>query len=169
MEPAELELLRRNSGLALSREGIFLYAGGAVANERVQALFHRGLSVRDDGEVVLRVGVQWAYVRCESVARFVERLGVTDGLLALHLRGGAVEPCHAPRFGFGPDDRVYVWADESAAPAVFTRGAHHRLVDGLEWGGDGAVVLRVGSATYDVVTLARAPGPASRFEATVGA
>ncbi len=171
MDPAVLEALRRDSGLRLDREGVFHFHGRPVANERVQDLFHRGLAVRADGAVTLTVGPQWAYVECDSVARFIDGLRVTGGALEASLRDGAVVRASAPRVGVGPDERVYLWAGPTDIPAVLTRGAHHRLVELLEEdpatgvlyislaeeGTKGAPCARV-----EVEQLAAVPGPGDR-------
>lgn len=159
MDEVALELLRRHSGLTLSKDGAFAFHGAPVENPRVQALFHRGLSVRGDGEVVLSVGRQWAYVACEGVTRFVDRLSVREGTLRLVLRGGQKELAARPALAVAPDDRIYLWSDETAAPALLGRQAHHQLSELLVEGRDGVPSLRLATGVAPVAALPAAPGP----------
>jgi hypothetical protein len=152
-EPEWLDALRRNSGLALSKEGVWLYRGRPVDNPRVQTLFHRGVALRDDGEVILRVGRMWAYVESDGPIRFLravtglDRLGegaprgrLLDGTeLALVPDRG--EPTVA---GWGPDERLYLWLEGVVGPAICLREAHQALAARIEEEG-GALVLNLGS------------------------
>ncbi|MEZ4269815.1 MAG: hypothetical protein R3F39_25940 [Myxococcota bacterium] len=165
MEPSHLEMLRRQSGLALNRDGAFIYRGALVDNPRVQALFHQGLAVRPDGDVTLTVGAQWAYVACEGVALFVDGLEAESGALVLRLRGRTPVRCSEPHIAFGPDDRVYVWSARDSLPAILTRACHGRLVEQIDAGSDDVPRLRLGEITLPVASLLRAPGPADGFDA----
>lgn len=162
MDPAWLEALRRNSGLRLTVEGDFLFQEGPVPNSRVQELFHRGLSLRDDGEVILTVGEQWAYVQCDGVARFVDGLRVTDDVLRVQWRGDGEGACADPALGYGPDARFYLWEADGAWPAILSRRAHQQLAELLREDGSGAPVLQLGSLSLAVVALDRAPAAAHR-------
>ena len=128
MDPDVLEALRRNSGLRLDGEGNFHFHDRPVANPRVQSFFHERLSVRPNGDVVLTVGPQSAYVACETVARFVDAITLVSGRLKARLRTGRVIMASAPRLGFAPDGRCYVWLADGELPAVLTRSAHQALV-----------------------------------------
>lgn len=165
MEPRELEMLRRHSGLSLTRDGLFVYHGGAVEHPRVQAMFHRGLRVLPNGDVTLSVGKQWAYVRCEGVARFAEGLAAIGAELELRLRGGERVRCRDPHIAFGPDDRVYVWDAPEAPPAILTRAAHGRLTERVQFDEDGAPTYRDGHVRLPIETLARVPGPSDPYDA----
>jgi hypothetical protein len=132
MTPEALEIVRRKSGIGLTSEGEFTYQGSKVANPRVQALFHRGLEVRSNGEVTLTVGKVWAYVSCVGVARFVDGFRLGDNLLHLRFRDGTTSESRRPVFGVGAGDRIYVWPEVGATPAVFSRSAHTQLAGMLE-------------------------------------
>lgn len=164
MDPEVLEALRRDSGLRVDCDGVFHFHARPVQNPRVQDLFMRGLSVRDDGEVVLTVGSQRAYVKCDTVARFVDGIRVAEDELQLRLRGGSASSGRQPRLAFGPNDRVYVWERPGVPPAILTRGAHHQLVDLLEPDGEGGATLTLGPGgeRIQVETLAVAPAPGER-------
>ena len=161
MDPEILEALRRNSGLRLDASGVFRFHQRPVQNPRVQDLFHRGLAVREDGEVTLTVGTQWAYVACDGVARFVARLRVDDEGLLLLLRGHEAElRCERPVVGFGPDGRCYVWPADDAAPALLLRTAHHQLTELLAERDEGGVELPLPGGGVLVQELPVSPGPA---------
>lgn len=63
---ALLERLRRSSGLRLDRDCHWTIHGEPITHARTLEVLDRGLSVRDDGQVVVRVGAQWAYVEVED-------------------------------------------------------------------------------------------------------
>ncbi len=160
-----LEALREASGIALTVDGVFRYRGDRVPNDRVQALFHRGLKVRPDGRVTLHVGRQWCYVEAAGVARFVEGLSVTAETVRLRLRSGEALSVAPSAFALGvaPDERFYVWAPREAPPAVLLRGAHQQLAGLLDVrvgrDGEDALILPVGDADVPVLTLPEVPGP----------
>ena len=158
MDPELLDALRRNSGLRLDGDGQFFFHERPVENDRVQRLFHRHLAVRDDGDVTLTVGSQWAYVACETVARFVERIALEGGRLRVRFRHGEEEVVDGPRLGFASDGRCYLWLVEDGAPAVLMRSAHQALVSLLEEQG-GGLVLPLTSGDVPVATLALPPTP----------
>ena len=120
--PADaLEAIRRNSGIGLTADGTWTLQGRPVANARVQALFHRGLGVRADGEVVLSVGARWCYVACAGVARFVVAVRFGDAGLVARFEGGTVRTAPAPIIGYAPDDRLYLWLAPDDPPALLLR------------------------------------------------
>ncbi len=162
MEPALLEALRRNSGLRVDGNGDFFFHERPVENVRVQGLFHRHLAVRDDGEVTLTVGTQWAYVVCETVARFVDAISLEQGVLKARLRDGQHVVEAAPRLGFAPDGRCYVWLGEAQHPAVLNRPAHQALAELLEVRGE-IPGLPLASGFSVVATLAEVPSAAAQW------
>lgn len=138
---------------------MFLHHGAPLENPRVRRMFHAGLAVRADGEVTLTVGRQWAYVRCEGVARFADALSVAEGRLTLRLRGEALVVCRAPAVAFGPDGRVCVWPAPEEPPVQLGRAAHAQLAELLVDTAQGPA-LPLGDDTIEVRVLARSPGPA---------
>ncbi len=158
MDPEWLEALRRKSGLALSREGVWLYHGRPVDNPRVQAMFHRGVAVRADGEVTLSVGRMWAYVESDGPVFFVRAVaGLDSPEPTVRLLGERVLPL-VPRAegaaatvaGWGPDERLYLWIDGLAGPAICLREAHQALIGRIEERDGGhALDLGSGDATDD--------------------
>ena len=162
MDPEILEALRRNSGLRLDSEGQFHLRDRIVENTRVQTFFHERLTVRPDGEVILTVGSQWAYVACDTVARFVESLSNDAEWLHVRFRHGAQEVSASPRLGFGPDNRCYLWLASDSSPAVLLRAAHQSLVSVLEARGD-QLVLPMKAGDLPVAILPAVPSPDSRW------
>lgn len=162
MDPELLDALRRNSGLRLDRDGDFFFHDRPVENSRVQGLFHRHLEVRADGDVTLTVGTQWAYVACETVARFIEAMALEAGALKVRLRHGEEVSASAPRLGFAPDGRCYVWLSDDGPPAVLTRPAHQSLASLLVERGD-TLALPLADADAVVETLDSAPTPGATW------
>lgn len=144
MDAADIERLRRSSGVRLGADGVFMRGARPVENERVQRLFHAGVAVRADGEVVLQVGKAWCYLETEGVAYFAERAEVRAGEVWLTLIGreGAVGPA---RVGYGPDDRFYAWIAGLRGPVALLRDAHQALsgalASGCELGQGGLATL----------------------------
>ncbi len=156
--PEVLDALRRNSGIGLAPDGGFTLHGAPVANPRVQALFHRGLAVRPDGDVVLTVGARWCYVSCAGVARFVVSVRLTAAGLVARLEGGAVRTARHPIVGYGPDDRLYLWLTPEDPPALLLRAAHQDLLARV--GDDMTIAIPAGGAIR-VHTLTAVPGPST--------
>lgn len=161
MDEATLEALRRNSGLSLSKDGVFSFHGAEVPNPRVQALFHRGIAVRGDGEVTLEIGGRWAYVATEGVARFVSGLSVLAARVEARFLGATIRAVVPDAFGIAPDDRVYGWFDGEPVPAKLLRSAHHAVLAEVDAEGD-AVVLggrRVPLRALQAIPAPRSPRP----------
>lgn len=153
-----LDALRRNSGIGLTRDGGFTLHDAPVPNMRVQALFHRGLTVRPDGDVVLTVGSRWCYVSCAGVARFVVSVRLTPAGLVARLKGGAVFTAPDPVIGYGPDDRIYLWLTPEDPPALLLRAAHQDLLGRVA---DDMTIATPAGDAIRVHTLAEVPGPAT--------
>ncbi len=161
MDPERLEAIRRNSGLALTADGIWMWGTRPVENPRVQAMFHRGVDVRPDGEVTLSVGQMWAYVACPGPAFFVQTVGrkASDGDSPtagadpmLRLLGEREVPLFAeahplPVAGWGADERLYLWVHGVGGVAICLRDAHQALTERLEEGPDGLDLLFEGSGS----------------------
>jgi|GEM_PF-1864445 len=163
MDPEKLEALRRNSGLALTRDGVWMWGTQLVENPRVQAMFHRGVGVRADGEVTLSIGHMWAYVACPGPAFFVAALTHREGDAGstLRLLGDREVPLFAgggaqPVAGWGPDERLYLWVDGIGGEvgggqgrvAICLRDAHQTFAARLQDGPEGLeLVMGSGDAT----------------------
>jgi len=164
-EPEWLEALRRNSGLSLTREGVWMFGTQPVESPRVQAMFHEGVAVRDDGEVTLSVGRMWAYVKTDGPAFFVRAVGGLDGgAPAMRLLGAREVPLTSASIaGWGPDDRLYLWLSGLArgeVPAVCLREAHQALAAHIEERERGHVLV-LGDRTLPLVMLAEIPAASS--------
>ncbi len=159
LEPAWLEALRRGSGLALDSEGRWRFGTGFVENERVQELFHRGLERRADGEIVLRVGAMWCYVKSDGPILFVRRFNWEHG--TAELLGGRAAPLSGAIAGWGPDSRLYLWFEGVEGPAACLRTAHQDATARLSDDEKGvAIALKHGERCV-VVMLSQAPGAGS--------
>jgi len=131
--------MRRESGVAVTRDGAFTYRGRPIENTRVAELFMRGLDVRADGQVTLTVGRFVAYPEVETVARFVRWIHPATRLVTLM----DAREARIAHVAYGPDDRFYVWLTDLRGPAVLLREAHQVLAGWLgDQEGDG---LGVGS------------------------
>ncbi|MEC9072502.1 MAG: hypothetical protein VX938_09000 [Myxococcota bacterium] len=149
--------------MRLSADGDLSYQGEPVTHPRVQSLFHRGVVVRADGEVILQVGEQWAYLECETVAHFVERLATDERGLLVTFRGGEARSCPEPRLGMAPDSRFYLWSSRGEAPSVLLRLAHHQVAEALEEDASAGAVFVAGALRLPVEELTGIPGVADRW------
>ena len=159
LEPEALEILRRNSGIGLTADGVFTYEGRPLENPRVQALFHRGLAVREDGEVTLTVGHMWAYVAADGVASFVRTLREDGDAARAELLTGEARDAREMTLAYAAsDDRFYAWFAGGPGPARLLWEAHQVLAGRVA---DGPSV-QLGGATLPVTTLAHAPAADAR-------
>ncbi len=163
MDEATLEALRRGAGLAVDVEGCFTMAGRPVEHPRVQRLFHAGLALRADGEVTLTVGPWWCYVAVARTAFFVEALRRREGCAGAWeavLAGGRAVALEGAVFGYGPDDRIYLWSDGLAGPAILLRPAHMQAAAALAEGdGRGDSVMGCPLIVLKDVPELRTPRP----------
>ncbi len=141
MDEGALEALRRGAGIAVDVDGVFTQHGRLVEHPRVQRLFHAGLAIRADGEVVLTVGPWWCYVEVARTAFFVEAFrraareeseaGPAASPWEAALLGGRQVSLAGGLLGYGPDGRIYLWAPELAGPAILLRSAHMQVMGAL--------------------------------------
>jgi hypothetical protein len=117
--------------LSLDVDGRWHFGTRLVENERVQELFHAGVEVRPDGDVVLRVGKMWCYVKCSGPAFFIRRFDWERG--EVELAGGRRLKCEPVRIGWGPDDRLYLWLGSLPGPAICLRAAHQDAIARFRW------------------------------------
>ena len=67
-------MLRRGSGLGINRDGAWHIRGEKITHERTLDTLNRGFELREDGEVIVRVGNQWAYVEIEETPLVVHNI-----------------------------------------------------------------------------------------------
>jgi hypothetical protein len=133
MDPELLEILRRNSGLTLDREGRFFHQGKPIVHARSVQTLERGLEVREDGEVVVHVGNQWAYVEPEDsvyvVRNVVPERDEEGGLktLTLVMTGDRREALDPATLVLHPPSDLYCLVGEGRVRARFLRPAFHAL------------------------------------------
>lgn len=162
MDPLALEALRHQSGVSLGDDGVFSYRGRSVENDRVQALFHRGIDVREDGKVTLTVGRFMAYPEVVGVARFVRTLAwQADGSGHATLAGGREIELAGVTIGYASDDRFYLWFPGLRGPARALRDAHQALAGRV---GDDPEGL--GQSVCWLAAIPRPDAPAPRPAAT---
>ncbi len=138
-----LEARRRQSGIAVTSDGVLTYGGRPIENDRVVALFYQGLDVRADGEVTLTVGRFWCYPEVAGVARFVRRISPDDDGGRAVLADGREIPLAGAALGYASDGRFYLWFDDVRGPALALRDAHQAIA-GLVADDPNAVGLAIG-------------------------
>lgn len=153
MDPAMLEKLRRNSGLAVDREGRVHHEGQVMTHAGVADTFASGLDVNEAGEAIVRIGRQWAYVRCERTPFVVVRVQPGEGMLALTLNTGErLEiPAQDVQLHLEADRDLYVRIHAGRHEARFGRTAWAKIADLLEER-DGRLWLPLGQAQVRIGT-----------------
>jgi len=133
MDPELLEILRRNSGLTLDRDGRFFHKGQEIIHARSVRALERGLELRDDGEVVVHVGNQWAYVEVEDsiyvVRNIVPERDDTGSLvqITLVMTGERREVLDPSTLVLDPPSNLYCLVEKGRIRARFMRPAFHAL------------------------------------------
>jgi hypothetical protein len=152
MDAAQLDILRRNSGLAVDREGRVHHQGEVMSHARVADTFAHGLDLDDRGEAIVRIGSQWAYVRCDRTPFVVVRAHLGDGVLRAQLNTGEVLelPAMTLELLLEGDHDLFVRIHDRRHEARFGRTAWTILAEAMVER-DGRLVLPLGHAEAQVV------------------
>jgi hypothetical protein len=154
MDAAQLDILRRNSGLAVDREGRVHHEGEVMSHARVADTFAHGLDLDDRGEAIVRIGSQWAYVLCDRTPFVVMRVHPGDGVLRATLNTGEVLelPAATLELRLEGDHDLFVRIHDRRHEARFGRTAWALLAAMLEERG-GRLVLPLGHAEAEVAQV----------------
>ncbi|MBR56556.1 MAG: hypothetical protein CMH54_00700 [Myxococcales bacterium] len=132
ISPDVLELLRHQSGLSIDRDGCFQHKSGPITHERILATLYRGLEMNDDGQLIVRVADQWAYIPFEDSPYVVQNIRVMGSEpaenLELLLVGGRREPLDAASLELKGTHDLYCQVESGRAWARFSRVAYHNLL-----------------------------------------
>ncbi len=143
---AQLELLRRASGLTLDAEGDLRHEGDPIVHPGLHALFQSGLDALPTGEAIVRIGDQWAYVQTPGTPFVVQRQRVNGDAVSLDLNTG--ETLHVPaqdlKLHLEGEHNLTLKMPHTGRSLRFGRRAWHALADGLEIADDGALWLHWG-------------------------
>lgn len=129
--------MSRNSGLSLDKEGRWRHEGDLITHERTLAALNRGLHVRPDGQVTVRVGPQWAFVRVDVAPYFVRNLrfvgdnggrGEPPQHVELLLSDETREVLDPESLTLVGDGELYCGVKGHSTVARFLRAAYHNLV-----------------------------------------
>ena len=127
----DLEKLRENSGIRVDREGRFWYRESPVENEKVQALFARSISVREDGRVILTVGKQWCYVAVDDTPNVIAGVVMdSSGTFNLRLNNGEVCGLELSSLFLSEEGLLYCRLRGNPTLVRFSRNAFHTFADG---------------------------------------
>jgi hypothetical protein len=154
----DLDEIRRNSRIRLDREGRFHHADEPVEHAGIHRALCRGLSVRSDGAVIVRIGPQWCHVTAEETPQFVVSMRSVDsdlphpGSWELTLLNGETETLDPSTLFHVGDVDLYCRTGGGRIVTRFLRDAYHRLAEhllespdgqGMALGvGDGCVIIR---------------------------
>lgn len=148
---------REASGLKLDRSLRWWHDGEPIEHPNIIEAFNRGLSVRDDGKVVLSFGNDWALVEVEGCAFGVVGVDVGDGeRLAVRLSDRTAEWLDAESLALDEDGALTVQVKGGKARARFSRDAQFQLEPFLVEIGD-AFALQVGGKQWSTALHLRSP------------
>lgn len=149
---------REQSGLRLDRRQRWFHDGEPIENPNIIEAFNRGLSVREDGAVVLTFGGDWALVEVEGCPFAVVAVDRGEGeRLSVRLSDRTAEWLDAETLAEDDEGALTVAVKAGRARARLTRDAQFQLEPWLAEDA-GRVVLRVGEKTWP--TGLRAVDPA---------
>jgi hypothetical protein len=97
--------------------------------------------VRDDGETIVRVGDQWAYVTVEDTPYVVNNVSPGESGLELLLSDGSRELLDPETLTLSGENDLRCRVRQGRAPARFSRAAWHNLLPLLTDEGGPALVL----------------------------
>lgn len=144
MDASQLDALRHSIDLRLDADGRWFHDGEPFTHAGLIALFNRGLDVSPDtGEPIVRIGEQWAYIRCDDVPFVVRSVRVADDQLRLVLNTEAEVLCRPGDLRVGPTGLLYAELGRHRR-ARFGRAAQASLADDLDEDAEGRVCLSVG-------------------------
>ncbi len=92
IDPALLERLRRGLPLRLSAQGHFWFGDEPITHQRTICALRNGLDVAEDGEPIVRVGPQWAYLTVDDCILRATAVELRDGRPWLRLDDGRRAP-----------------------------------------------------------------------------
>lgn len=139
---------REASGLKLDRALRWWHDGELIEHPNIIEAFNRGLSVRDDGKLVLSFGNDWALVEVEGCAFGVVGVDVGDGeRLAVRLSDRTAEWLDAESLALDEDGALTVQVKSGKARARFSRDAQFQLEPYLVEAGE-AFELQVGGKRW---------------------
>jgi len=164
-DPAQLDAMRRSSGLTVGTEGEVLHEGTPFVHQRLAALLQAGLDLHpDSGEAILRVGEQWCYVGCDASPFVATRAKWSSQGLALRLNTGldVTLPADALFLQLEGDHRLWVRLPVAlqgpARWARLGRSAWMAVAEHLTaQDGDGQLVLVADDVTVPVARVQTPP------------
>ncbi len=132
ISPEVLELLRHQSGLSIDRDGCFRHKDGPITHERILDTLYRGLEIADDGQLIVRIADQWAYIPFEDSPYVVQNIRVLEPdqpqNLELLLVGGRRERLDTASLALKGSHDLYCRVESGRARARFSRTAYHNLL-----------------------------------------
>jgi hypothetical protein len=149
MDPAPLEQLRRSSGLGIDRDGRWHVRGEPVTHARILAALWKGLEVLSDGQVIVHLGDQWAYVEVADAPYVVQTLGLVgagaDARLEGVLSDGSREVLRIEELELVTGGSGYLPVKDGSVRARLSRGAYHNLLGLVVEGEAGRPELEIGA------------------------
>jgi len=147
-DPAAL-LARRESAIALDRDGRFLHEGAPIAHPGIVRAFRRWLAVGPGGRTVLRASErEWCFVTVEDAAIWVESAAPGADCVELSLWDGTHETLDPQTLALDRDGVLRCTV--RGLPARFTRHAQLALGALLEPTADGGYELPIGGSRFPV-------------------
>lgn len=134
LDAETLEKLRRSQDLRVTADGELLHDGEPIAHPGLRELFLGGLEVDGQGQALVRIGSQIAYVRCVGTPFVVKAMVFQPDGVQLLLNTGRRLALEVPalRLHLPQDTVLFVALPEPGQWARFGRAAWAKAAENME-------------------------------------
>lgn len=140
--------------IRIDREGTWFYEGQPIINPGVLQAFQNALQLCDDGRYRIVFDREMCYIEVEDTPFVAISLrGDNAAGFTLVLNNGATYALAPETLRIGADNAMYARLP-NGMPVRLSRPAYYHLALSMEESETGAIVLRVGQATYPILTPA---------------
>jgi uncharacterized protein len=120
--------------LFIDKEGRWFQNGVEIVHPLIYKQFNLMLEKSGDREYLVRLGREICRVTVEDAPFVVQRVSEQDeGMLALELNDGTIEPFSPEDFWIGDENVPYVEVKQGAFHARFTRPAYYQIARYITW------------------------------------
>jgi len=120
--------------LFIDKEGRWFQNGVEIVHPLIYKQFNLMLEKTGDRDYLVRLGREICRVTVEDAPFVVQRVSEQDeGMLALELNDGTIEPFSPEKFWIGDENVPYAEVKQGAFHARFTRPAYYQIARYISW------------------------------------
>lgn len=120
--------------LFIDKEGRWFQNGVEIIHPLIYKQFNLMLEKTPDDGYLVRLGREVCRVTVEDAPFVVQRVTEQDeGMLALELNDGTIEPFVPEHFWIGDENVPYIQVKQGAFHARFTRAAYYQIAQYISW------------------------------------